>query len=122
MLIDRYGAVQTKIADFELLGSTPTHPYCYMEECEDEPFYVAGDIRSGMSDIRLPAEGWQVHAPVLPSMQWSEYTYITDRVTILQTGKGNGARELRVVGAQDGVLGFYYKDMQAETWSFQAAP
>lgn len=122
MLIDRYGAVQTKIADFDLLGSTPTHPYCYMEECDDEPFYVAGDIRSGMSDIRLPAEGWQVHAPVLPSMQWDEQTYITDRITIIQTGKGNAARELRVVGAQDGVVGFYYKDMQAETWSFQAAP
>jgi hypothetical protein len=122
MLIDRYGAVQTKIADFDLLGSTPTHPYCYMEECDDEPYYEAGDIRSGMSDIRLPAEGWQVHEPVLASMQWDEDTYITDRISILQTGKGNAARELRVVGAQDGSVGYYFMGIQEKTWSFQAAP
>ena len=122
MLIDRYGAVQTKIADFDLLGSTPTHPYCYMEECDDEPFYEPGDIRSGMSDIRLPAEGWQIHAPVLAPAQWDADTYITSRITVLQTGKGNAARELRVVGAQDGVLGYYYKEIQAQTWSFRAAP
>jgi hypothetical protein len=105
MLMDRFGAVQTKIADFDLLGSTPTHPYCYFEECDDEPFYKPGDIRSGMSDIRLPSEGWRVHAPVLPPESWDEDNWLSDRITILQTGKGNAEREPRIVGMREGVLG-----------------
>ena len=122
MLLDRFGAVQTKIADFDLLGSTPTHPYCYFEECDDEPFYKAGDIRSGMADIRLPSEGWMVHEPVVDPADWSEDTWISDRITILQTGKGNAERELRIVGEKEGVRGYYYKKLSEDSWSFRAAP
>lgn len=122
MLIDRFGAVVTKIADFDLLGSTPTHPYCYFEECDHEPYYPPGDIRSGMSDIRLPPEGWAIHQPILPAEAWGPDNYLTTRVSILQTGKGNASRELRVVGKKDGVLGTYYKAITAETWSFRPAP
>ena len=122
LLLDRFGAVVTKIADFDLLGSTPTHPYCYFEECDDEPFYKAGDIRSGMSDIRLPAEDWQIHSPVLPPEAWSEDTWLSTHVTILQTGKGNVARELRVAGMQEGERGYYFKAIDEEMWSFRRAP
>jgi hypothetical protein len=121
LVIDRFGAVQTKIADFDLLGSTPTHPYCYFEECDDEPFYAPGDIRSGMSPIRLPSEGWTVHQPVLPPEAWSEETWITSAVTIVQTGKGNDERELRVVGMQEGELGSYVKRIDEAMWSFRPA-
>lgn len=122
MLIDRFGAVYTKIADFDLLGSTPTHPYCYFEECDDEVFYPPGDIRSGMSDIRLPSEGWRIHDPILPPEAWSEDTWLSDRVTIVQTGKGNEARELRVLGSREGELGTYYKAITDEVWLFRTAP
>lgn len=122
MLLDRFGAVQTKIADFDLLGSTPTHPYCYFTECDDEPFYKAGDIRSGMADIRLPSEGWMVHAPVLPPEQWDDENWLSDRITILQTGKGNAARELRIVGMKDGVLGSFTKALLDDSWGFREAP
>ena len=122
MLIDRFGAVYTKIADFDLLGSTPTHPYCYFEECDDEVFYPAGDIRSGMSDIRLPAEDWLIHDPILAPEAWSETTWLSDRVTIVQTGKGNDERELRVLGMQQGELGTYYKKLRDEVWLFRPAP
>ncbi len=122
MLIDRHGAVLTKIADFDLLGSTPTHPYCYFEACDDEPYYPPGDIRSGMSEIRLPPEGWRVHSPVLPPYRWSDETWISSRITIVQTGKGNAARELRVVGALDGTPGYFFKPLLEETWAFRAAP
>ena len=122
MLIDRFGAVYTKIADFDLLGSTPTHPYCYFEECDDEVFYPPGDIRSGMSDIRLPSEGWTIHDPILPPEAWDEGTWLSNRVTIVQTGKGNQARELRVLGRREGELGTYYKGIADEVWLFRAAP
>ncbi|MCP4919729.1 MAG: hypothetical protein GY913_22745, partial [Proteobacteria bacterium] len=122
MLIDRFGAVVTKIADFDLLGSTPTHPYCYFEECDDEPFYKPDDIRSGMSDIRLPAEDWTIHGPVLPPEAWSEETWITTRVSIQQTGKGNASRELRVAGMQEGEVGYYFKPIFETMWSFRRAP
>lgn len=122
MVIDRFGVVQTKIADFDLLGSTPTHPYCYNDQCDDEPYYPPGDIRSGMSDIRLPSEGWRVHTPVRPSDAWDEDTWLTSHVTLLQTGRGNAQRELRVVGSEDGVLGYFHKGMLDEAWHFRAAP
>lgn len=122
MLLDRFGAVVTKIADFDLLGSTPTHPYCYFEECDDEPFYKPGDIRSGMSDIRLPAEDWALHEPVLPPQAWSDETWLTTRISIQQTGKGNAARELRIAGLQEGVAGTYYKGIDETAWGFRPAP
>jgi hypothetical protein len=122
MLIDRFGAVYTKIADFDLLGSTPTHPYCYFEECDDEVFYPAGDIRSGMSDIRLPAEDWLVHDPILPPIAWSAETWLSDRITIVPTGKGNYERELRVLGMQEGRIGTYYKKLSDDVWLFRDAP
>ncbi len=122
MVMDRFGAVQTKIADFDLLGSTPTHPYCYFEECDDEPFYKPGDIRSGMSDIRLPSEGWQLHPPVLPPEAWDEDNWLSEAITILQTGKGNAERELRIVGMREGVLGSFHKKLDAGSWSFRPAP
>ena len=122
MLIDRFGAVQTKIADFDLLGSTPTHPYCYFEECDGEVYYPPGDIRSGMSAIRLPAEGWAVHAPILPPEGWEAGNRIAPRIGIHQTGKGNASRELRVVGTLEGEVGYYFKGITEETWDFRAAP
>ncbi len=122
MLIDRFGAVYTKIADFDLLGSTPTHPYCYFQECDDEVYYPAGDIRSGMSDIRLPPEDWRIHDPILPPEAWSEDTWLSNRVTILQTGKGNAERELRVLGSLDGEVGTFYKKLRDEVWLFRSAP
>lgn len=121
-LIDRFGAVYTKIADFDLLGSTPTHPYCYFDECDDEVYYPPGDIRSGMSDIRLPAEDWRVHRPILPPEAWHEHTWLSDRVTVVQTGKGNAARELRVLGSFEGVIGTFHKAITADAWQFRPAP
>ncbi|MCK6522219.1 hypothetical protein L6R49_12335 [Myxococcota bacterium] len=122
MLLDRFGAVVTKIADFDLLGSTPTHPYCYEEECDHEAYYPPGDIRSGMSDIRLPPEGWTIHPPVLPPEAWGPDTALTRRVSMLQTGKGNRARELRIVGKKDGVIGSFHKSLLGGEWSFREAP
>jgi hypothetical protein len=122
MLIDRFGAVYTKIADFDLLGSTPTAPYCYFEDCDQEVFYPPGDIRSGMSDIRLPGEPWLIHDPVLPAPSWNEGTWLSDRITIVQTGKGNASRELRVLGSQEGVIGTYSKGITQLNWSFRSAP
>jgi hypothetical protein len=122
MLLDRFGAVQTKIADFDLLGSTPTHPYCYDEACDDEVFYPPGDIRSGMSDIRLPPEDWAQHAPILPASEWGPDTWITTRIGIHQTGRGNAARELRVVGSYRGEIGTFHKSMDETRWHFRAAP
>jgi hypothetical protein len=121
-LIDRFGAVYTKIADFDLLGSTPTHPYCYFDDCDDEVYYPPGDIRSGMSDIRLPAEDWRIHDPILPPDAWHEHTWLSDRVTVVQTGKGNAARELRVLGSLEGSIGTFHKAVHESTWLFRPAP
>ena len=108
MLIDRFGAVVTKIADFDLLGSTPTHPYCYFEECDAEPYYAPGDIRSGMSEIRLPPEGWTIQPPILPAEAWNADNFLTTGVSIYQTGKCNDGRVFRDEGRREGGRGTLY--------------
>jgi hypothetical protein len=41
---------------------------------------------------------------------------------MLQTGKGNRARELRIVGKKDGVIGSFHKSLLAGEWRFRPAP
>jgi hypothetical protein len=46
---------------------------------------------------------------------------ITKNITILLTGEGNAARELRVQGRnKDGSYGYFYKNIFAQKWNFKA--
>lgn len=67
------------------------------------------------SVIVLPIETkWKEHPLYL-----SEKACITDRITILQTGEGNDARELRVDGQNDkGEWGYYWKNITDHDWKF----
>ena len=95
---DAAGRMFTRLADFDTVGSDPLLKYSF------EP--------SARKDvIRLPAENWR-RQPRIDGR-------ITSAITILQTGKGNAGRELRVEGVDpEGYGGYYAKGIYAPAWSF----
>jgi len=117
MLIDRHGNIWTRLADYDTQGGTPGHRYSYERVGLDDldPF----DPRTIDTNMSLPAEPWIHH----PSVALEGQGAISQEITILQTGLGNDARELRVVGrGPGGELGYYWKALLDESWQFQATP
>ena len=97
-LIGRSGRMFTRLADFDTLGCDPVLSYSF------EPSSKTGKIR-------LPAEDWR-EQPRIDGR-------ITSAITILQNGRGNAARELRVEGADaEGKAGFYSKMIYGADWTF----
>lgn len=84
--------IKTLLADIDTLGWNPGLSYAYEQD---------GNKRV------LGPTSWQDHE--LPPGA------ITDQISIVQTGEGNGARELRVVGEG----GVYYKGLTEKEWRFQ---
>jgi hypothetical protein len=92
----------TRLADIDTEGSNPTLSYSFEKDSSNPLVRV------------LPMEfKWKEHP--LP-----EGAQVTDQITILQTGNGNNARELRVVGEFEGQKGYFYKSISDETWKFEA--
>jgi hypothetical protein len=96
-VIDSAGRGFTRLADFDTIGLDPTMVYSWERE-----------KRSGLKAVirSLPPEDW-VAQPPLPGKA-------TNRITVLQTGPGNAARELRV----EGEGGYYRKAIRAPAWEF----
>ncbi len=114
MLIDKHGNVFTRLADYDTQGGTPGHRYSYERVGLDDldPF----DPRTIDTNMSLPAEPWVRHAPVALEGQAA----LSQEITILQTGLGNDARELRVVGrGPGGELGYYWKGLLESAWHFR---
>ncbi len=102
-LISEAGEMYTRLYDFDTSGQNPVLPYSYKREQRRET--RRNRTRS------LPPEDWR-RQPDVPGM-------ITDLITILQTGEGNGSFELRVEGQDaEGHTGYYRKDIYADAWSF----
>jgi len=95
--------VYTQLADIDSLGWNPGIRYSYNAK---EPDWLSRV---------LPLEGWQEHA--LPPLNGK--ASISQEITILQTGIGNEAREMRIVGTnEEGIAGFYHKALTTKEWSF----
>ena len=96
----------TRLADFDTLGHNPFLAYSYERRVRDIP--KEKDVRT------LPPEEWKKQ----PSIPLHEGR-ISSAITILQTGKGNDSRELRLEGVNgEGVHGFFSKRINDETWRF----
>jgi hypothetical protein len=92
----------TRLYDFDTSGNNPFLGYAYRPT--DDP-----EIRA------LPNEAWRRQ----PSIPLDGAARLSGRITILQTGKGNAARELRVEGTDaTGRTGYYAKPIYASTWAF----
>jgi hypothetical protein len=111
------GEMYTRLADFDTLGSDPMFfKYTYERKRSDR---AGDDYRSNFTPWALPAEPWRKQPPIpLPGA-----AAISRHVTILQTGRGNAARELRVAGrSPEGAPGYYHKGIFDAAWSFAPAP
>ena len=106
-VIGKNGRMFTRLVDFDTEGHNPFLEYRWREVGSTGPT----SEEAYKKRRRLPNEQWREQPPVLPAtMDLSEYydsdvidyTILPHRVsthiTIVQTGQGNAARELRVFG------------------------
>ena len=105
-VISDTGEMYTRMADYDILGLNSFLAYSYDRRTID--LNIEKDVRT------LPPEEWKKQPPIPP-----ELGRMTSAITILQTGKGNNARELRVEGINNqGGRGFFFKPIDNETWQF----
>ena len=116
-VIDAAGEMYTRLADFDTLGCDPLF-FRYTYRARDYGL-TGSNYRSNYTPWGLPAEDWKREPPI----PLEGKARITRRITILQNGKGNLARELRVAGLdREGRIGYYFKGIGDATWSFAEAP
>jgi hypothetical protein len=116
MLIGDDGAVWTTFHDYDSDGGTPFINYAYFDRAPRHG--LSGSVRNSEYEVRaLPAEEWTRHADV----PLEGRARLTRHVSILQNGKGNDARELRVLGTgPEGEGGYWTKALRDLTWRFVA--
>ena len=116
-VINAAGEMYTRLVDFDTLGCDPLFfKYTYRRES----YGLSGDnYRSNYTPWALPAEDWKKEPPIVLSGK----ARITKRITIVQDGQGNAARELRVAGMDtEGRAGYYAKRLNDTRWKFLQAP
>lgn len=116
-LIGAAGEMYTRLADFDTIGGNPLFfKYTYKPYVSKIPGTKYPSI---LEPWGLPGEDWRSQ-PRIPLKRWAA---ISKRISIVQNGKGNAARELRVAGRNsDGELGYWSKPIFGDTWSFICAP
>ncbi len=115
MLIDRFGRVATRFEDYDLNGGTPNFEYTYRSAMR--PDDDGSSLGSAFSPYYLPLAPWRWHPP----LPLTGPARASRRITILQTGPGNAARELRVGGrGPDGEPGYWAQAIEDEAWRFVA--
>ncbi|MCQ2592938.1 MAG: hypothetical protein MJ188_09160 [Treponema sp.] len=109
------GTLFTRLVDYNTVGSDPMlYDYSYEEVHSDLP---GSNKKSNTTTWALPNESWKIQ-PSLPNGAKA-----TKYVTIIQNGKGNDARELRIAAiSPQGLTGFYYKSLNDTNWTFKEAP
>lgn len=113
-VISKDGRMYTRLVDFNTVGSDPMlYAYTYVEKHSDLP---GSDKRSNTTEWALPNEPWKQQPPLPEGSQSTIY------ITIIQNGKGNDARELRVAAVSpEGETGYYYKNIVEDEWQFMPA-
>jgi hypothetical protein len=94
----------TRYADFDSIGSNPALPGTY-------------DIDNKTPLVRyLPAEGWLEQPPITLEGK----ARLTKEIYVLQTGRGQDHRQLRVIGTNsEGTSGYFYKNIYDTAWKFE---
>ena len=119
-VINKSGRMYTRMFDYELEGGCPALRFVYKREKRTG----GEDIAPLMESIRtLPLPDWREQEPVeeilLNRKNRSGKAAITKNITILLTGKGNSARELRVQGRDSkGYYGYWKKMISGSKWEF----
>ncbi len=98
----------TRHDDIDTLGWNPLKSYSYHKSAVDD------------DDTRIiPGKGWVAH----PLPKLSGKATLTRVITITQTGRGKGARQLMIRGLDaEGKSGIYYKVLRDQKWTFHQEP
>lgn len=112
-VIDAAGRMYTRLVDFDTIGSDPMFfKYSYRREKRGGR---GEDWNSNFTEWSLPAEDWREQ----PEIRLEGQAVLSSMITILQNGRGNSARELRVAGKNmAGRTGYYHKAIFDEKWDF----
>ncbi len=102
-LINEAGEMYTRLYDYDTSGQNPVLAYSYKRE---------NRMKSSRRMVRsLPNEDWKKQPEITG--------FITNSITIFQTGQGNSSFELRVEGKDsEGNSGFYAKPIYGPYWNF----
>ena len=95
-VINKTGKMYTRMIDYEMEGGSPALKYVYKRgkrTKNNKPVPLMGSVRT------LPLSDWREQEPIKDILN-NKYgkAAITKNITILLSGKGNAARELRVQG------------------------
>ncbi|MDR1970760.1 MAG: hypothetical protein LBQ46_02450 [Treponema sp.] len=110
------GEMYTRIADFDIIGADPMFfKYTYIPYRSN----LSGtNYFSNLTEWGLPPEDWRPQPPI----PLSGKAALSRFITILQNGRGNGARELRVAGLDgEGNTGYWTKEIFDGGWEFKTA-
>jgi hypothetical protein len=117
-VIDKYGNMHTRLADFDTMGTNPMF-FTYAYHDSFRPQDRGTDPKTIFNTMCLPSEDWRRQ----PRIPLRGQACISRDITNLQTGHGNAARELRVAGTDaEGNTGYYWKPILDSEWSFQKTP
>ena len=116
-VINENGDMYTRIADFDIAGCDPMFfNYTYIPYTSELP---GSSYFSNLTEWALPPPDWTAQ----PRIPLSGKAALSRFITILRTGQGNRARELRVAGLdKDGRRGLYTKQIDDDAWTFREAP
>jgi hypothetical protein len=117
-VINETGKMYTRMIDAEIEGGGPALMFTYKRgkrTKDDEIVPIMDALRS------LPLPDWREQEPIKEVLDdRMKQAVITKNITILQTGEGNAARELRVQGRnRSGKYGYYFKKIFDPSWNFK---
>lgn len=113
-VIDKYGKMYTRMYDYEINGACPGLRFTYdknetKNDDKEKVYKLFESVRT------MPLDDWREQEQI----ELNGQAAITTNVTILLTGEGNAARELRVQGRDsNGNYGHYFKPIFAKEWDF----
>ena len=117
-VINETGKMYTRMCDAEIQGGGPALKFTYKRgkrTKDDEIVPIMEATRS------LPLPDWRQLEPISEVLDDPmKQVAITRNITIIQTGEGNAARELRIQGRNSaGQYGYYFKKIFDSSWNFK---
>ncbi len=116
-VINSTGKMYTRMIDYEMEGGCPALKFVY----EREKRTKGDEVAPLMKAIRtLPLPDWRQQPPIGHVLgDKTGIACATRNITVVLTGKGNAARELRVQGRNSGgEFGYYRKTLFGDEWEF----
>ena len=110
------GEMFTRFYDYDTDGSTPMFRFAYFDQVRRHGV-PGSEPKTELETHGLPPPEWARQ----PAIDVGATGRLGRNIAIIQNGKGNAARELRVQGlGPDGSAGYYFKQLNDPVWQFRA--